>query len=154
MSISSQDAKKLASQVRFTIRNTMISLHLLKWCVPDDRARDLGAAAEMDPTRPVDADAEGVYLNYRDTLVAWSTRLRQHLTQVAAFQWEAKSARPVRRPDGSLGAPSTPLTTAWLLRPLQGRRMLGDALSRMKITPQRDKCCRLLRHDSLQRAQV
>ena len=113
----------------------MISLHLLTWCVPDDRARHLGAAAVMDPTRPVDADGRGVYLNYRDTLVVWSARLRQHLTQVAAFQWVAKSARPVRRPDGSLGAPSTPLTTAWLLRPLQGRRMLGDALSRMKITP-------------------
>ena len=28
-----------------------------------------------------------------------------------------------------------PLTTAWLLRPLQRRRMLGDALSRMKTTP-------------------
>ena len=94
-----------------------------------------GAAAEMDPTRPADVDPEGVYFYYRETLVVWSARLRQHLTQVAASQWAAKSARPVRRPDGSLGAPSTPLTTAWLLRPLQGRRMLGDALSRMKITP-------------------
>ena len=62
--------------------------------------------------------------------MVWSARLRQHLTQVVA-----KSAWPVRRPDGSLGAPSTPITTAWLLRPLQGRRMLGDALLRMKITP-------------------
>ena len=94
-----------------------------------------GAAAEMDPSRPADVDPEGVYFYYRETLVVWSARLRQHLTQVAASQWAAKSARPVRRPDGSLGAPSPPLTTAWLLRPLQGRRMLGDALSRMKITP-------------------
>ena len=78
-------------------------------------------------------------------LVVWSTRLRQHLTQVAAIQWAAKSAGPVHRPDGSLGTPSIPLTIAWLLQPLQGRRMLGDALSPMKITPARDKCCGLLR---------
>ena len=82
-----------------------------------------GEAAEMDPTRPVDVDPQGIYFYYCETLVAWSTRLRDHLTQVAAFQWAAKSARPVRRPDGPLGASSTSFNTAWLLRPLQGRRI-------------------------------
>ena len=62
------------------------------------------------------------------------------LTQVVTFGWVAKSTFPVRidsatvrRPDWSLDAPSTPLTTEWLLWPLQGWRRLGDALSRMKI---------------------
>ena len=48
--------------------------------------------------------------------------------QVAEFQWAAKSAW-----HRSFGEPRTPLTTLCLIRPLQGRRMLGDALSRMKI---------------------
>ena len=40
-----------------------------------DALAGLGAAAEMDLTRPVDVDAEGVYFYYLKTLVAWSTRL-------------------------------------------------------------------------------
>ena len=98
-----------------------------------------GAAAEIDPTRPADVGPEGVQVHYSETLVAWSAGLRRHLTQAAASQRAAKGAQPVRRPDGASGAPSAPLTTARLLRPLQGRRTLGDALSRARIAQDREK---------------
>ena len=40
-----------------------------------DALAGLRVAAEMDPTRPVDVDPEGVYFYYLETLLAWSTRL-------------------------------------------------------------------------------
>ena len=89
------------------------------------------AAAESDPSRSQDVDPEGVYFGYRGALVPWNSRLRRELTQVAAAQWAAKCVRPITR-SGQTTPRHVPLTTSWMLRPNQGRKILGAVLSRMK----------------------
>lgn len=89
------------------------------------------AAAELDPSRPQEVDPEGVYFLYKGALVPWNSLLRRELTQVAAAQWATKCVRPVFRA-GEVRDRHVPLTTSWLLRPNQGRRTLGEVMTRMK----------------------
>ena len=113
-----------------------------------------GAAAEMDPTRPVDVDPEGVYFYYRETLVAWSARLRQHLTggRFSVDSQECLAGPPTRRvlgraehsPYHSMAAPTSPeLEDA-------GRRPVTNEDHPRKETSAPDYC----EHVSWQRAQV
>ena len=44
------------------------------------------AAAELDPSRPIDLDPEAVYFYLGDTPVEWDARLKGHLVQIAAKQ--------------------------------------------------------------------
>ena len=88
------------------------------------------AAAELDPSRPQEVDPEGVYLRFKGALVPWNSRLRRELTQVVAAQWVTKSGRPIIR-GGAATARRVPLTASWLLRPNQGRRTLGEVMTRM-----------------------
>ena len=90
------------------------------------------AAAELDPSRSQEVDPEGVHFGYKGVLVPWNSRLRRELTQVAAAQWAAKCVRPINR-GGQTAPRNIPLTTSWMLRPNQGRTILGAALSRMKV---------------------
>jgi len=83
------------------------------------------AAAELDPTRPVDLDPEAVYFYFRDTPVEWDARLKAHLVQVAASQ-----RREALRQSSASGSLS--LTASWMLRPLQGRGTLGAVLHALK----------------------
>jgi len=91
-------------------------------------------AAELDPSRPLDLDPEAVYFYLKGVPVEWDARLREHLTQVAASQSMALIGKPTRRRDGTVTPAHIPLSTAWLLRPDQGRSTLGAALSGMKIS--------------------
>ena len=83
------------------------------------------AAAELDPSRPLDLDPEAVYFYYRDALVEWDARLKAHLVQVAAVQSRDTLL-------GSSASAALPLSASWLLRPLQGRNMLGSVLRTLK----------------------
>ena len=79
------------------------------------------AAAELDPSRPIDLDPEAVYFYLGDTPVEWDARLKGHLVQIAAKQSREALLR------SSASGPMS-LTASWLLRPLQGRGTLGAVL--------------------------
>jgi hypothetical protein len=54
---------------------------------------------------------------------------------VAAAQWFAKCVRPIVR-SGQMALRHVPITTSWMLRPNQGRKILGavqPVLTRMKV---------------------
>ena len=57
------------------------------------------AAAELDPSLPLDLDPEAVYFYRESTLVGWDSLLRDHLTQVAARQGVALIAKREREAD-------------------------------------------------------
>jgi hypothetical protein len=94
-------------------------------------------AAESDPARPLamDHDQEAVCFLHKETWVEWDARVRQHLVQRAAKRCVARLLRPRR---GRMGAEALPptltLTAAWMLRPNQGRSMLGQVLEEMRIS--------------------
>ena len=67
------------------------------------------AAAELDPSRPLDLDPEAVYFYRESTLVGWDSRLRDHLTQVAARQGVALIGKEMKQKDGSV----TPAHVPW-----------------------------------------
>jgi hypothetical protein len=77
-------------------------------------------------------DPEGVHFRYKGSLVPWNSRLRLELTQVAAAQWAAKCVRPIVC-CGQMAPLHVPITTSWMLRPNQGRKILGAVLTRMKV---------------------
>ena len=54
---------------------------------PLNEAADIlaAAAAELDPSRPLDPDPEAVYFMLNDSQVEWCLQLRNHLVQVAAW---------------------------------------------------------------------
>jgi len=89
-------------------------------------------AAELDPSHSQEVDPEGVHFGYKGSLVPWNSRLRRELTQVAAAQWAAKCVRPIVR-GGQMAPRHVPITTSWMLRPNQGRKILGAVLTRMKV---------------------
>jgi hypothetical protein len=89
-------------------------------------------AAELDPSQSQEVDPEGVHFGYRGSLVPWNSRLSRELTQLAAAQWAAKCVRPIVR-GGQMASWHVPITTSWMLRPNQGRKILGAVLTRMKI---------------------
>ena len=94
-------------------------------------------AAELDPCRPLDLDPEAVYFYHKGAPVEWDSQLRDHLVQVAADVNLQRIGREQRRRDGSVAPAHIPLSTAWLLRPDQGRSTLGGVLGSMKITPRK-----------------
>ena len=73
---------------------------------------------------------------FKDRLVEWDASLRDELAQRAAEQCVSLS-RAIRSKRGRAGQevvpPTLPLTGSWLLRPDQGRSMLGQVLSKMGI---------------------
>ena len=75
------------------------------------------AAAELDPSRPLNLDPEAVYLALNGFQVEWDPQLRNQLVQVAATRGLALIGRVTRRRDGSSSPAHVPLSTAWLLRP-------------------------------------
>ena len=104
----------------------------------NEKADALAAeAAESDPARPLamDQDPEAVYFLHKDTWVEWDARVREDLVQRAAKRCVARLLRPRR---GRMGAEASPptltLTAAWMLRPNQGRSMLGQVLGEMRIS--------------------
>ena len=92
------------------------------------------AAAELDPSRPLDLDPEAVYFTLNGSQVEWGPQLRNHLVQVAATRGLALIGSVTRRRDGSSSPAHVPLSTAWLLRPEQGRSTLGKVLQSMKTS--------------------
>jgi hypothetical protein len=101
---------------------------------PLNEAADTSAsdAAELDPSQSQEVDPEVVHFGYRGALVPWNRRLRQELTQIAAAQWAAKCVRPIAR-EGQMAPLNVPITTSWMLRPNQGRKIIGAVLTRMKV---------------------
>jgi ribonuclease HI len=104
----------------------------------NEKADALAAeAAELDPARPLamDQDPEAVYFLHKETWVEWDARVREDLVQRAAKRCVARLLRPRR---GRMGAEASPptltLTAAWMLRPNQGRSMLGQVLGEMRIS--------------------
>jgi hypothetical protein len=79
----------------------------------------------------MDQDPEGVYFLYRKAWVEWDARVREDLVQRAAKRCVTSIFLPKRRRTGLKASPPTlPLTAAWMLRPNQGRRTLGQVLGR------------------------
>jgi hypothetical protein len=74
----------------------------------------------------------GLHFGHGGALVSWNSRLRWELTQVAAARWAAKCVRPIVR-GGQIAPRHVPISTSWMLRPNQGRKILGAVLTRMKI---------------------
>ena len=70
----------------------------------------------------------------RMPIVGWDSRLRDHLTQVAARQGVALICKEMKRKGGSVTQAHVPWSAAWLLRRDQGhgRSTLGDKLRSMK----------------------
>ena len=97
------------------------------------------AAAELDPSRPLDLDPEAVYFYRESTLVGWDSRLRDHLTQVAARQGVALIGKEMKRKDGSVTPAHVPWSAAWLLRRDQGRSTLGEVLRSMKTSANKSR---------------
>jgi len=95
------------------------------------------AAAESDPARPLamDQDPEAVYFRHKEMWVEWDARVREDLVQRAAKRCVERLLRPRR---GRMGTEASPpmlsLTAAWMLRPNQGRSMLGQVLGEMRIS--------------------
>ena len=101
------------------------------------------AAAELDPSRPVDLDPETAYFYYRGAPIQWDTRLREELIQRSAAQCLQRTLQPGRRRTGQGGeAPALPLTAAWMLRPGQGRRLLGIALEELVVSSKKRQVIR------------
>ena len=75
-------------------------------------------------------EPDAVHFYVDDCPVEWDTRVRNHLANLAAGQVMATLSTPKTRRDGTVEA--VPITTAWLLRQGQGRRVLGQALKAMK----------------------
>ena len=71
------------------------------------------AAADLYPSRPLNLYAEAVYFYRESTL---DSRLRDHLTQVAARQGVAMIDKEMKRRDGSATPAHVPWSAAWLLR--------------------------------------
>ena len=93
-------------------------------------------AAELDPARAVDLDLDphAVHFLFKGKWVEWDASLREDLTQKAAEECVNRVTRPKRGRAGQEAVPPTlPLTASWLLRPDQGRSMLGQVLSKMGI---------------------
>ena len=103
---------------------------------PLNEAADVLAsdAAELDPSRPLDLDPEAIYFYHQGVPIEWDASLRESLTRVAAAQGAALIGKPTRRKDGSVTPAHVPLCAEWLLRPDQGRNVLGDVLRKMKIS--------------------
>lgn len=102
----------------------------------NEAADALASAAAVADAEPgvgelhLDPDATHFYLPGHDAPVAWDTRVRQVLTQVAATQAATKLLRLRRRRDGTEVPP--PITTSWMMRTDQGRQVLGAALHTMR----------------------
>ena len=92
------------------------------------------AAAELDPSRPLDLDPEAVYFYRESTLVGWDSLLRDHLTQVAARQGVTLIGKEIKCKDGSVTPTHVPWSAAWLLRLDQGQSTLGEVLQSMKTS--------------------
>ena len=92
------------------------------------------AAAELDPTCPVELDAEAVYFYYKGHPIQWDARLREDLVGRAAVQCLKKTVQPKRRRNGQLEPPALPLTASWMLRSGHGRQLLGRALEDMEVS--------------------
>ena len=115
------------------------------WKVKSHRAEPLNeaadaladAAVELDPSRPLDLDPEAVHFIYKETLVEWDSKLRDHLIQVAASRGMSRIGAPTRRRDGTVTPAQMALSTAWMLRPEQGRSTLGGVLRSMKTSPRK-----------------
>ena len=101
-------------------------------------------SAELaDPSRPVDLDPEAVYFYYKGAPIQWDARLREELVQRAAAQCMRRTLQPGRRRTGQEGeAPALPLTAAWMLRPGQGRRLLGKALEELAVSSKKRQVIR------------
>ena len=81
-----------------------------------------------------DLNQEAVHFLFKGRWVEWDTSLRDELAQRAAEQCVGRVIRPKRGRAGQEAVPPTlPLTASWLLRPDQGRCMLGHVLSKMGI---------------------
>ncbi len=82
------------------------------------------AAADSDPGRPVamDFDPEAVHFMYREAWVEWDANRREDVVQRAAELCLNRMLRPKRGRAGTEASPpALPLTSAWMLRPKQGR---------------------------------
>jgi hypothetical protein len=94
-------------------------------------------AAESDPARPLalDQDPEAVYVLHEETWVESDARVREDLVHRAAKRCVARLLQLRRGRMGAEGSPPTlTLTAAWMLRPNQGRSMLGQVLGEMRIS--------------------
>ena len=101
------------------------------------------AAAELDPSRPVELDSDAVYFYYKGAPIQWDARLREELVQRAAARRLQRTLQPGRRQTGQGGeAPALPLTAAWMLRPGQGRRLLGKALEELVVSSKKRQVIR------------
>ena len=82
----------------------------------------------------LDLNQEAVHFLFKEWWMEWDASLRDELAQRAAEQCVSCAIRPKRGRAGQEVVPPTlPLTASWLLRPDQGRSMLGHVLSKMGI---------------------
>lgn len=95
-------------------------------------------AAETDNARVTVVDPERIYFYSRGTLVEWSSRLRNQLTQTVASRYQALKASHMDA-SGCEGPNKRvlPLTTQWLIRTGQGRGVLGEVLQGIKVSPEK-----------------
>jgi ribonuclease HI len=101
------------------------------------------AAAELDPTSPADLDPDILYFYFRGVPVQWDARLREALVQRTATQCLQQALKPRRSRVGQEGAATAlPLTAAWMLRPGQGRRLLGKALEELAVSSKKRQVIR------------